>query len=167
MTRAFVGLGSNVGDRLANLVAAVAALTGKGVEVTILSSVYETVPVGPPQAGFLNAAAEVRTDLSPQELVKVLKQIEEELGREAGERWGPRVIDLDLLLYGERTVDEPELKVPHAEFTNRAFALVPVLEIDPDVELPSGEPLSAFCEKNPPGIRLAGGPGRLLGVFSP
>ena len=163
MTRAFLGLGSNVGDRLANLVAAIEALASNGVEVTRVSSVYETDPVGPPQDDFLNAAAAVTTDLPPRELVELLKSIEQELGREGGAHWGPRVIDLDLLLYADQTVDEPDLKVPHEEVTNRAFVMVPLLEIDPDLELPSGEPLSAFCEKNPPGIRRFAEPRALLG----
>lgn len=163
MTRAFVGLGSNVGDRLANLVEAVKALGARGLTVGQVSSVYETDPVGPPQDDFLNAAVEVRTELSAADLVAGLKAIEQEIGRTEGEHWGPRVIDLDLLLYGDQMINEPDLMVPHAELTNRAFALVPVLEIDPDVDLPSGEPLSAFCEKNPPGVRLFDTPQSLLG----
>ena len=163
MTRAFIGLGSNVGDRLANLVASVAALAAKGVEIVQVSSIYETDPVGPPQDDFLNAAAAVNTELSAQDLVATLKSVERELGREEAPKWGPRVIDLDLLLFGEQMIDEPGVTVPHAELTNRAFALVPVLELDPDLELPSGEPLSAYCEKNPPGVRLFAPARELLG----
>lgn len=161
-TRAFVGLGSNLGDRLAHLKAAVESLERKGVEVAEPSSVYETDPVGPPQPDFLNAAVAVKTDLTPVELVALLKQVEAEIGREQAERWGPRVIDLDLLLYGDQSVAEPGVTVPHPELTNRAFALVPILEIDDEVELPSGEPLSAFCERDPVGIRLFAPPGSLL-----
>lgn len=162
-TRAYVGLGSNLGDRLDNLQRAVELLLEKGLSVMEASSVYETDPVGPPQPDFLNAAVAVDCDLPPVELVGVLKQVEAEIGREQSERWGPRVIDLDLLLYGEETVAEPGVTVPHAELTNRAFALVPILEIDDDVELPSGEPLSAFCEKDPQGIKVYAPPGSLLG----
>jgi 2-amino-4-hydroxy-6-hydroxymethyldihydropteridine diphosphokinase len=162
-TRAYVGLGSNLGDRLDNLQRAVELLLEKGLSVMEASSVYETDPVGPPQPDFLNAAVAVDCDLPPAELVGVLKQVEAEIGREQSERWGPRVIDLDLLLYGEETVAEPGVTVPHAELTNRAFALVPILEIDDDVELPSGEPLSAFCEKDPQGIKVYAPPGSLLG----
>jgi 2-amino-4-hydroxy-6-hydroxymethyldihydropteridine diphosphokinase len=161
--RAFIGLGSNVGDRLANLVASVAALSAKGVEIVRVSSIYETDPVGPPQDDFLNAAVAVNTELSAQELIETLKSVEQELGREEAPKWGPRVIDLDLLLFGDQTIDEPGLTVPHAELTNRAFALIPVLELDPDLELPSGEPLSAFCERNPPGVRLVAPARELLG----
>lgn len=161
--RALIGLGSNVGDRLANLVEAVKALGAEGGAVGRVSSVYETAPVGPPQEDFLNAAAEVTTDLSARDLVAVLKSAEQRIGRVPGETWGPRVIDLDLLLYGDEMINEPDLTVPHPELTNRAFALVPVLEIDPDVELPSGEPLAAFCEIDPPGVRLFDEPRSLLG----
>lgn len=162
-TRAYVGLGSNLGDRLDNLKRAVELLLEKGLAVMEASSVYETDPVGPPQPDFLNAAVAVDCDLPPVELVALLKQVEAEIGREQSERWGPRVIDLDLLLYGEESVSEPGVTVPHAELTNRAFALVPILEIDDDVELPSGEPLSAFCEKDPEGIQVYAPPGTLLG----
>jgi 2-amino-4-hydroxy-6-hydroxymethyldihydropteridine diphosphokinase len=162
-TRAYIGLGSNLGDRLDNLKRAVELLLEKGLAVMEASSVYETDPVGPPQPDFLNAAVAVDCDLPPAELVAVLKQVESEIGREQSERWGPRVIDLDLLLYGEESVSEPGVTVPHAELTNRAFALVPILEIDNDVELPSGEPLSAFCEKDPEGITVYAPPGTLLG----
>jgi 2-amino-4-hydroxy-6-hydroxymethyldihydropteridine diphosphokinase len=163
LTRAFIGLGSNTGDRLANLVAGVAALAAKGVEIVRVSSIYETDPVGPPQGDFLNAAAAVNIELSAQDLVTALKEVEHEIGREEAPRWGPRVIDLDLLLYGNQTIDEPGLTVPHAELTNRAFAMVPLLELDPDLELPSGEPLSAFCERNPPGVRPFAPARELLG----
>ncbi len=162
-TRAFVGLGSNLGDRLENLATAVQALKARGLAILGASSVYETDPVGPPQPDYLNAAVAVGSDLGAVELVALLKEVESEIGREPVERWGPRVIDLDLLLYGDQSVAEPGVTVPHPELTNRAFALVPVLEIDEDVELPSGEPLSAFCEKNPAGIRLFAPPNSILG----
>lgn len=162
-TRAFVGLGSNLGDRLGHLKRAVELLIAEGIAVTGASSVYETDPVGPPQPDYLNAAVAVESHLGPVALVTLLKKVEADIGREQTERWGPRVIDLDLLLFGDESVAEAGIKVPHPELTNRAFALVPVLEIDDDVELPSGEPLSAFCEKDPAGIRLFAPPGDLLG----
>lgn len=162
-TRAFVGLGSNLGDRLGHLKRAVELLIAEGIAVTGASSVYETDPVGPPQPDYLNAAVAVESHLGPVALVTLLKKVEADIGREQTERWGPRVIDLDLLLFGDESVAEAGIKVPHPELTNRAFALVPVLEIDEDVELPSGEPLSAFCEKDPAGIRLFAPPGDLLG----
>lgn len=151
MTRAFIGLGSNLGDRLANLRTAIEHLR-EHVEVLSLSSVYETDPVGPPQPPFLNAACLIETRLEPAELMNALKQVEQAIGRSKAERWGPREIDLDLLLYGDESIDQVGLVVPHAELTNRSFAMVPILEIDEEVELPSGEPLSAFCERDPQGV---------------
>lgn len=128
----FVGLGSNVGDRLANLRAAVTALARTdGIEVARTSSVYETDPVGPPQPDFLNAVVEVETSLGPAELLQTLKAIERELGRTPSERWGPREIDLDLLLYGDASSSSDELTVPHPEISRRAFVLVPLAEIAP------------------------------------
>ena len=150
--RAYIGLGSNLGDRIGNLQAAMEKLAD-GLEIVAASSVYETDPVGPPQPDFLNAVCLVETDLGPQELVALLKKVEAEVGRTPSERWGPREIDLDLLLIGDAVVDLPDLKVPHPELTSRAFVMVPLLELDPDLELPSGEPVSAFCERDPKGVR--------------
>lgn len=153
MTTAYIGLGSNVGDRVAHLRAALEALAARGVTVTKVSSLYETDPVGPPQPDYLNAAAELSTDLSPADLVRTLKAAEADVGREQRERWGPREIDLDLLLYGDEMIDEEGLTVPHPELTHRAFVLVPLIEIAPFLDLPSGEPVTAFCEKDPAGVR--------------
>lgn len=149
---AFVGLGSNVGDRLLNIESALSKLNEIG-EVTKRSSIYETDPVGPPQPEFLNAVCEIETSLSARDLLGALKRIEIEVGRVPRDRWGPREIDLDLLLYGDEVIDEPGLTVPHPELTNRPFVLVPLLEIAPDLELPSGEPVSVYCEPSPPGVR--------------
>jgi 2-amino-4-hydroxy-6-hydroxymethyldihydropteridine diphosphokinase len=138
----FVGLGSNLGDRLANLKAAVAALRGSvGIEVVRTSSVYETEPVGvEDQPRFLNAVVELRSDLSATELLGRLKGIEQEIGRTEGERWGPREIDLDLLLYGDELIDSGGLVVPHPEMKRRSFVLVPLLEIDRDITIPGDGP---------------------------
>lgn len=97
------------------------------------SSVYDTDPVGPPQPNFLNAVVEVRTSLDARELLALLKSIETRLGRSAGERWGPREIDLDLLLYGDEEVDEPDLRLPHPKMWERSFVLVPLAEIAPEL----------------------------------
>jgi 2-amino-4-hydroxy-6-hydroxymethyldihydropteridine diphosphokinase len=135
--RAFIGLGSNLGDRLANLKEAVLRLAKtEGVDVTRVSRVYETSPVGPPQPDFLNAVAEVWTSLSAMELLAVSLRIEEEMGRVRDERWGPRVIDLDLLNYGRMNIDEQGLIVPHPRMHERAFVLVPLLELEADPLLP-------------------------------
>lgn len=156
MTKAYIGLGTNLGDREGHLRAAVEALGAHGLTPTAVSSVYESVPLGPPQPDYLNAVAEVRTDLGARELLGELKAIEGELGREHRERWGPREIDLDLLLYGDETIEEDGITVPHPELTKRSFVLVPLLEIAPYLDLPSGEPVSAFCERNPEGLRKLG-----------
>ena len=133
MTRAYVGVGSNLGDREATIRAAVAALPG----VTAVSTLSETDPVGPvEQPRFLNGAVALETELSPRELLDVLLAVERDLGRERRERWGPRTIDLDLLLYGDRVVDEPGLSVPHPRLHERRFALEPLAELDPELEIP-------------------------------
>lgn len=152
MTVAYVGLGSNVGDRLSNLRRALAECEARGIIVQKASSVYETEPVGPPQPDFLNAVVEVSTELRPEELIRALKQIELDLGRSPGERWGPREIDLDLLLYGDEVVTESTLKVPHPQMLGRAFVLVPLLEIAPRVAMPSGEPIAQFLEPQASGV---------------
>ena len=133
MTLAYVGLGSNLGDREATILAAVAALRG----VVAVSQLRETDPVGViEQPAFLNGAIAVETELSPRELLDSLLAVERELGRERRERWGPRTIDLDLLLYGTETLEEPGLTVPHPHLHERRFALEPLAELDPDLVVP-------------------------------
>jgi len=136
-----LGLGSNVGDRRANLQAAVDALPAHGVRVLASSSVYDTEPVGEvlDQPEFLNAVIRIETDLDPEALLDACKAVERELGREAGGvRHGPRPIDVDLLLLGDLTYSSDRLTLPHAQVTARRFVLVPLLELDPDVTLPDG-----------------------------
>lgn len=126
----YVGLGSNVGDRVENLRRAVALLdSSDGIDVVETSSVFETVAVGPPQADFLNAVAEIATTLGPHELLNRMKAIEAEMGRSPAERWGPREIDLDLLTYGDQHIEDDELSVPHPRMGERAFVLVPLAEL--------------------------------------
>jgi 2-amino-4-hydroxy-6-hydroxymethyldihydropteridine diphosphokinase len=136
--RVFLGLGANFGDRMANLVRAVEELKTAGVRVVQSSSVYETEPVGgpPDQDSYLNAAIEVATSLTPREMLDLCKKIETDLGRVPGPRWGPRRIDVDILLWGDRVVDEPDLEIPHVEMANRAFVLGPLDEIAPEVYNP-------------------------------
>jgi 2-amino-4-hydroxy-6-hydroxymethyldihydropteridine diphosphokinase len=139
VTRAFLGLGSNLGDRLANLRAAVALLEERGVQVLRSSRVYETEPVGgPPQPDYLNAVVEVEASGSASELLRAGLEVEEAMGRERAERWGPRVIDVDLLTFDDQTIDDPGLQVPHPRMHERAFVLIPLLELDPDPPLPGG-----------------------------
>jgi 2-amino-4-hydroxy-6-hydroxymethyldihydropteridine diphosphokinase len=140
MTRAFVGIGSNLGDSRALIAAALEQLGAEdGVEVVGVSTLRETDPVGyEDQPPFLNGAAEVETELGPRDLLARLLAIERQLGRVRGEgpRFGPRTIDLDLLLYGHESVDEPGLEVPHPRLHERRFALEPLAELDAALEVP-------------------------------
>jgi 2-amino-4-hydroxy-6-hydroxymethyldihydropteridine diphosphokinase len=137
--RAYVGLGSNLGDRGATLARAVSLLEGRaGVDVIAVSSFRETDPVGLlDQPRFLNGAVEIETSLSAQELLATLLDVERELGRTRdGPRFGPRSVDLDLLLFDGLAIDEPGLSVPHPRLHERAFALAPLAELDPMLEVP-------------------------------
>jgi 2-amino-4-hydroxy-6-hydroxymethyldihydropteridine diphosphokinase len=137
--RAMVGLGSNLGDRPANLQRAVDLLAQReGVRVIRSSRIYETAPVGPPQPDYLNSVAELETTLSARGLLEACLGVEREMGRERAERWGPRVIDLDLLTYGREEIDESGLTVPHPRMHERAFVLIPLLELDTEPMLPGG-----------------------------
>ena len=143
---AYLGLGSNLGDRLANLQRAVSLIAARrGLEVMRSSRVYETDPVGgPPQPEYLNAVLEVRTSLSPRELLSACQGVENQLGRVRAERWGPRTIDVDVLTYAEETVDEPDLSIPHPRMHERGFVLLPLSELDPDPALPAGRHLASL-----------------------
>jgi 2-amino-4-hydroxy-6-hydroxymethyldihydropteridine diphosphokinase len=145
----YLGLGSNVGDRLAKLRAARDALVLYGVAVEAASSVYETAPQGEvtDQPDFLNAALRVRTPLGPEELLQAAKSIERDIGREpGGVRHGPRAIDVDVLLLGDMEYSSDRLTLPHREVTSRRFVLEPLLELDPDLALPDGTPLAPELE---------------------
>jgi 2-amino-4-hydroxy-6-hydroxymethyldihydropteridine diphosphokinase len=137
--RAFLGLGANLGDRLANLQRAADLLAATpGIVVLRSSRIYETAPVGPPQPDFLNAVVEVDTTLSPEDLLAACAAVERELHRVRGIPWGPRTIDVDLLAYGDRVIETNELIVPHPRMHERAFVLVPLLELAEDPPLPGG-----------------------------
>jgi 2-amino-4-hydroxy-6-hydroxymethyldihydropteridine diphosphokinase len=141
----YLGLGSNQGDRLANLRAARAALPAHGIEVTATSSVYETAPQGEvtDQPDFLNACLRIRTQLDPEALLEACKLVERELGRAAGgTRHGPRPIDVDVLLLGGRRHRSARLTLPHAEVTSRRFVLAPLVELDAELTLPDGTRLA-------------------------
>lgn len=138
----YLGLGSNVGDRLANLRRAVALLAAREeIEVTAVSAAYETEPQGEvtDQPDFLNACLEIETALAPPELLDICKTVEQEVGRgERGPRHGPREIDVDLLLLGGIQLETGRLTLPHPEITKRRFVLVPLLELAPELTLPEG-----------------------------
>ena len=146
----YIALGSNLGDRQANLEEALRRLP-PAVRVMAVSALYESEPQPPaPPPDYLNAACRVETELTPRELLRHLKAIEKAMGREEGPRWAPRPIDLDIILYGDQILDEPDLRVPHPRLTERSFVLRPVLDIDPELMHPAtGERLSALADRLP------------------
>jgi 2-amino-4-hydroxy-6-hydroxymethyldihydropteridine diphosphokinase len=137
MKTAYISLGSNVGDREQMIASAIQALGARGVRIARQSSIYSTEPVDVvTQSWFLNCVLEVETDLMPRQLLKTFKDIENELGRRHTIRRGPRVIDLDILLYGSSVIQTSELEVPHPRMTQRRFVLVPLAEIAPSLHHP-------------------------------
>ena len=146
MTTAFVGIGSNLGEREINLGRALELLSAEdGIEVSAVSEIRETEPVGPVEQGpFLNGAARLETSLAPRELLERLLAVENRLGRVRTERWGPRTIDLDLLLYGNERIDEAGLTVPHPRLHERRFVLEPLADLDPALEIPAKGSVSAL-----------------------
>ncbi|HEY7064188.1 MAG TPA: 2-amino-4-hydroxy-6-hydroxymethyldihydropteridine diphosphokinase [Chloroflexota bacterium] len=146
----YLGLGSNLGDRAANLAAALTGLDAAGVAIRRCSSVYETEPVGVrEQPWFLNLVAEATTALSPTALLQAATAVERAVGRTAGPRWGPRVVDVDILLYDDWQVAEidPWLVVPHPELWRRHFVLLPLHDLRPDLRAPDGSLLAAWLDK--------------------
>jgi 2-amino-4-hydroxy-6-hydroxymethyldihydropteridine diphosphokinase len=159
----YLGLGSNVGDRRANLQAAVEDLWAHGVPVLQSSSVYETEPVGEvlDQPDFYNACVRIETPLAPEPLLDACKAVERALGRDpGGVRHGPRPIDVDVLLLEDVEHESERLCLPHREVTTRRFVLVPLLELDPHLELPGDGRLADALAALPPGqeVRRAGPP---------
>jgi 2-amino-4-hydroxy-6-hydroxymethyldihydropteridine diphosphokinase len=152
----YVGLGSNLGEREANLRSAVNALRDHGVEIDSTSSVYETEPVGEivDQPDFLNAVVRIRTELEPEALLDLLKAIEAEHGRMfGGPRHGPRPIDLDLLMLGDLKIATERLTLPHREVSHRRFVLAPLIELDPALALPDGSRLVEALDRLDEGQR--------------
>ena len=128
--RAFLGLGSNLGDRARHLADAIAAIP----DLVAVSPTYETDPVGGPEQGpYLNLVVELGTDRTPRELLELCRALETAAGRVRTERWGPRTLDVDVLLVGDLEVDEPDLQVPHPRLWERAFVLIPLADLAPDL----------------------------------
>jgi 2-amino-4-hydroxy-6-hydroxymethyldihydropteridine diphosphokinase len=146
--RAYVGLGANLGPREVTILRAVDVLAAAdGVEVVALSRLRETEPFGvADQPPFLNGVLALDTTLTPRELLDLLLETERSLGRVRAQRWGPRTIDLDVLVYGEETVDEPGLRVPHPRLQERRFALEPLADLDPTLEIPGLGDVAALLE---------------------
>jgi 2-amino-4-hydroxy-6-hydroxymethyldihydropteridine diphosphokinase len=161
MTTAYIGIGSNVGERSSFCRRAVSALDDTPeIRVTAASGLYETEPVGgPPQRSFINLVARIETSLGPRTLLGVCKEIERMLGREPSDiRWGPRVVDLDVLTFGDEKINDEDLEVPHPRMLQRKFVLVPLLEIEPEASDPWGARYSDWIEE-------AGGKVRLVEPF--
>lgn len=137
MTVAVLGLGGNLGDRRGQIAAALDRLASRPqISVEAVSRLYETPPWGKTdQPRFLNMAARIATTLTPPALLEAILDIERELGRSRGERWGPRNVDIDILLFGSETLDEPGLRIPHPRLTERAFALAPLVDVLPTAEI--------------------------------
>lgn len=144
---AYVGIGSNLGDRLDFMRRAIDGLEQHGIVVADRSSVYESPGIGfEEQPDYLNAVISVQTDLSPSELLETMLGVEKRLGRTRKKKWGPRTIDLDLLLYGDLIISEPGLVVPHQHMLERGFVLLPLCEINPQLRHPvQGLPISDFA----------------------
>ena len=132
---AYLALGSNLGDRLAHLQGAVDALAAAGsVRIVAVSRVYETAPVGgPPQDAFLNAVVGIATELEPHPLLELAQRLERGAARERAERWGPRTLDVDVLLYDDLELDTPDLTIPHPRMWERGFVLAPLRDVAPDL----------------------------------
>ena len=149
MARAYVGLGANLGDRERTLRIAVERLDDvDGIRVHAVSSLTETEPVGVvEQPHFLNGVVALDTELPPRALLEAMLEVERELGRvRDGERWGPRTVDLDLLVYGDLVIDEPGLRVPHPRLQERRFALEPLAQLAPDLVIPGLGSVSALLD---------------------
>lgn len=146
MARAYLGIGTNLGDRLLNVRGALAELARlPGTQLTAISRLYGSAPWGKPdQPDFLNMVAEVQTALEPLQLLHECKRIERMQGRVAGERWGPRVLDIDILLYDRLVVNTPELVVPHPRMWERRFVLQPLADLAPQLAGPGGKTIEVL-----------------------
>lgn len=158
MNNVYIGIGSNLGDRLQHLRSSLNRIKAHPkVNLIAVSSIYETAPIGgPPQDPFLNGTCAVKTSLRPAALLGLLLDTEERMGRIRRERWGPRVIDLDLLLYGEWMLKTPTLEIPHPRLAERSFVLVPLAEIAPAAPVPgTGRTVQELLQDLPPtGVQL-------------
>jgi 2-amino-4-hydroxy-6-hydroxymethyldihydropteridine diphosphokinase len=159
MTRAYIGMGANLGDRVVALVAALDELDRvAGVRVVAVSSIYESEPWGmADQPAYANAVAEIETGLDADGLLAACKRIESEAGRVPSDRNAPRPLDLDILLFGDETRSTPQLTIPHPRMTERDFVVTPLLEVAPGVTLPDGSPI----------LRASATLGRVTGVLAP
>ncbi|MGD8175599.1 2-amino-4-hydroxy-6-hydroxymethyldihydropteridine diphosphokinase [Marinimicrobium sp. ARAG 43.8] len=151
MIPCYIGLGSNLDSPRRHIAQALKELAElPNSRLVSTSPCYRTAPVGPPQPDFINAVARLDTTLAPLSLLDELQTLEQAHQRQRGEHWGPRTLDLDLLLYGQQTLREPRLTVPHPEMPHRAFVLYPLMDIAPNLVLPSGASLESLLSQCPP-----------------
>lgn len=146
---AYIGLGANLGDPVQQLHQALAAITRlTGTKLVQASSFYRNPAIGPEQPDYVNAVAEILTSLAPLDLLDALQAVERKAGRrrEYEERWGPRPLDLDILLYDNKVIEHERLVVPHVEMRHRPFVIFPLLEIAPHITLPTGEPVASLAK---------------------
>ncbi|MFB6290729.1 MAG: 2-amino-4-hydroxy-6-hydroxymethyldihydropteridine diphosphokinase [Candidatus Bipolaricaulia bacterium] len=137
MLEAFIGLGSNLGNRRKNIDNSLTLLTAKDdIELIAQASSYETEPIGPVQPWFINTAIKIATNSSPEQILKACKEVEQKIGRLDSLEWGPRLVDLDLLLVNGYVLEERDLKLPHPQLTERRFVLLPLVELEPDLMHP-------------------------------
>ncbi|MEE4660667.1 MAG: 2-amino-4-hydroxy-6-hydroxymethyldihydropteridine diphosphokinase [Halieaceae bacterium] len=153
MTRAYIALGSNLGDSRGILSAALAALDGLDeTQLVSVSPAYRSAAIGPgEQPDYINLVALLETRLPPAALLRAMQAIERDHGRERRQRWAARTLDLDMLLYGNEVRDEPELTLPHPRMTQRDFVLVPLADLDPELALPCGTTLASLLQRCPRG----------------
>lgn len=149
MEKVFIGLGSNLGNRKKNIENSVDLFVGaKRINLLKRASYYETEPVGPNQPWFINTAIEVETSFTPEALLDRCKEVERKIGRVDTLHWGPRLVDLDLLLFGDRTLNTERLEIPHPQMEKREFVLRPLIELEPKLTHPElGTPLKALLTK--------------------
>lgn len=150
MTPCYIGLGSNLDNPRRQVETALAELDRlPDSRLVTQSLLYRSDPVGPPQPDYINAVARLDTDLAPLALLDALQALEREHQRVRAEHWGPRTLDLDLLLYGDQCIDQPRLSVPHPQMARRAFVLYPLMDIAPELALPSGTPVASLLSQCP------------------
>lgn len=149
MPRIYLSFGSNLGDRVANLKHGLSLLTECGVRIQKVSGVYETRPVGetPDPRDYLNLGVLAETTLEPIALLECLKEVERKAGRKPVERWMPRILDIDLILYDNQAMETPRLTLPHPLMRERAFVLIPLFELEPDYILPDGTPVRELIQQ--------------------
>ncbi len=150
MESVIIAIGANLGDRLGSLKKAAAFLEDLSITPPVKASIWESEPVGPAKYPFYNTTVKITTDLTPKKLLEKLKQVEKQVGRIQTERWGPRILDLDIIRFGNLVIDSDNLIIPHPEYKNRLFVLLPMLEIDPEwCDPANGKALKTLAEEAP------------------